>query len=337
MPGADSGITPRSIAVSEAGTVYVSQRSPARILVFDRAGAFVRSIGRAGEGPGEYRDPMIGVGHGHLYVHDTQVSRLTLLDTAGQLRWSRKAPCCLTMPVQVDGDGRAFVRKAEINFEGKDVGEEFLAVDSLGHDVMVLRRPAVPSSRPGAWVIVDQAASISVAIPFGPSVLRAVTADGSVLYGLSTEPALTLARGERRRQWRLAPMAPVAVTQKMRDTAIEMLIAQYEQFLPRERLRVAFRPGDVPSQAPAFLQLVPDRCGGTWVARTDGQADDVVTLDLLDSTGVHRTRVRARGRFQRRPMFAVGGGRLAAVMEDENGSSIVRVFDLDVTVTGCAR
>ncbi|TFG52210.1 MAG: 6-bladed beta-propeller, partial [Candidatus Aminicenantes bacterium] len=43
-----------SLTVDAAGNLYVTDRGNRRVQMFDKDGAFVRTIGRQGQGPGEY-------------------------------------------------------------------------------------------------------------------------------------------------------------------------------------------------------------------------------------------------------------------------------------------
>src|SRR5690606_5522433 len=52
-------IGPSSLAVDAAGRIYVADRKPVVIKVFDASGRFLHTIGREGEGPGEFRAPFI--------------------------------------------------------------------------------------------------------------------------------------------------------------------------------------------------------------------------------------------------------------------------------------
>ena len=50
--------TPWGVATDAAsGRTYVGDRFSDRVVVFDGSGAFIGEIGRAGEGPGEFRSP----------------------------------------------------------------------------------------------------------------------------------------------------------------------------------------------------------------------------------------------------------------------------------------
>src|SRR5690606_16258532 len=60
------------------------------VRVFDRAGAFVRSFGRTGEGPGEftYLDALAFAPDGTLLARDSRLMRVTRFDTAGAVAGS---------------------------------------------------------------------------------------------------------------------------------------------------------------------------------------------------------------------------------------------------------
>ncbi len=77
---------PRTPFADESGLIYVSDGLPssARIAVFDDRGRYLRTIGRAGEGPGEFRDAEIqSVSNGYLDVFDSIQRRLTRFSTDG--------------------------------------------------------------------------------------------------------------------------------------------------------------------------------------------------------------------------------------------------------------
>lgn len=77
----DEGVfaRPREIALDRDGRVYVLDRSDRRVVVIDRDGAVVRTIGAPGEGPGELADPMfLDVGdEGRVRVFDLGRGALT--------------------------------------------------------------------------------------------------------------------------------------------------------------------------------------------------------------------------------------------------------------------
>jgi hypothetical protein len=89
--GADTGAASfsevRAIAVDTRGYLYALDAREATIRVFDPLGNVVRSIGRRGQGPGEFNAPTgLAFGpEGQLFVYDPQVRRVTVFDTTGAL------------------------------------------------------------------------------------------------------------------------------------------------------------------------------------------------------------------------------------------------------------
>ena len=101
--------SPRSMAVDEAGRVYVVDTKPAIIKVYSPDGKMIRTIGREGEGPGEFRVGFIAVRGGVLALQDPQVARTTLWDTAGTFIRSWHSSCCYWDHVQIDRQNRIYV------------------------------------------------------------------------------------------------------------------------------------------------------------------------------------------------------------------------------------
>ncbi len=63
----------RDIAADPQGNIYVDDMSNGRVQVFDPQGAFLRTIGRPGQGPGEFENPTLirfGGREGRLHVMD---------------------------------------------------------------------------------------------------------------------------------------------------------------------------------------------------------------------------------------------------------------------------
>jgi len=72
--------------VCDAESVYVLDSADADIKIYSRDGAFRRTIGRKGQGPGEFRLPNdMDVFDGRLYVADSANRRLQILDAGGKL------------------------------------------------------------------------------------------------------------------------------------------------------------------------------------------------------------------------------------------------------------
>jgi uncharacterized protein (TIGR03663 family) len=85
---ADQGVFwgPRSVAVSAAGEVFVTDTGNKRVQVFDLEGNFKRMFGGEGSAPGQFREE-VGIAldrQGNVWVADTWNSRVQKLDPTGK-------------------------------------------------------------------------------------------------------------------------------------------------------------------------------------------------------------------------------------------------------------
>src|SRR6266702_1776971 len=78
---------PPGVAVDHDGTVYVSDTRNNRIEIFDADGNFVRTFGKAGDGPGDFARPkgLAIDGDGHVWVADAVQDRLQVFTPEGRL------------------------------------------------------------------------------------------------------------------------------------------------------------------------------------------------------------------------------------------------------------
>jgi len=76
---------PRTILVDEGDNIYVSDYQDAVIKVFDPDGKYVKTIGRKGEGPGEFQamTDMAFLPDGRLLAFDIRQRRTSLFDRSG--------------------------------------------------------------------------------------------------------------------------------------------------------------------------------------------------------------------------------------------------------------
>lgn len=98
-------IEPQDLALDPSGGVYISDQKPAVIKQFDANGKYVRSFGRDGSGPGEFRVAFLAAAPGHLVVHDPRSSRTSVFDSAGVFLRSWNSSCCYWSSIIMDRDG----------------------------------------------------------------------------------------------------------------------------------------------------------------------------------------------------------------------------------------
>ena len=130
---------PMWFIVDREGSIYISDSQDQAIKVFDKNGEYVRSIGRQGEGPGEfsYLGSQTFLPDGKLLAMDSMSMRLNLFDPEGtylasyhwthrpgRLQYATDSACVMTVYTFQEGkdplSGRKlFVKK--FDFEGEEI------------------------------------------------------------------------------------------------------------------------------------------------------------------------------------------------------------------------
>lgn len=128
------------VANPETGTIFVADVTSERVVVFDAKGTFARTIGRAGEGPGEFRSPtaLALAADGVLAVWDAGRGVISRWSAEGELLDERRAPLSYWGPgFAIRGDGVVAVtqsttgdqrRQSLVESRGANQSRELFAV-----------------------------------------------------------------------------------------------------------------------------------------------------------------------------------------------------------------
>lgn len=170
--------------------IYVAQPQEGCIKVFSPAGRLVRTIGRKGEGPGEFMalDNMGWVGD-TLYVSDGRLGRVSLFGTDGRYLRSLSsnwmtATDSTTLTVRVHrlrADGTAIVEPlvpTPLIADGTVKARSLLTMDTTGH---VLNHVAELSLRNMLLVVPAGPGILSGPQPFGDAPLFAIAPSGDYI------------------------------------------------------------------------------------------------------------------------------------------------------------
>jgi len=95
-----------SIAVDEAGRIFVLDREDPHLRVFDRNGAFLRTIGRKGQGPGEFTMPLsVSITRQNELVVDDMRSRLAFFSLEGEFKRNLQVATINLLRIDIDSEG----------------------------------------------------------------------------------------------------------------------------------------------------------------------------------------------------------------------------------------
>jgi hypothetical protein len=338
--GAISGL-----AADQAGRVYVADAMSGDVRAFTPQGRVVRRIGRAGDGPGEFRRPtgLAFDAAGALYVRDeTRVQRFAAgpADTpafAVEASFSGPAFGYSLVPSRLDRARRLYYPRTEGRIPGQR--HFYLVFDSGGAVVDTLRVP--PSARlPVASAVVRTGRSGGRMVPglarapFVPVASWDVTPDGRLLFSdgaLYEVMELTPSGDTARIIRRMVPSRDVPAREHADSTrAVRGRVAEAPAPLDRiEGVADEIRTGTLPAQLPQVLSVHAGTDGRIWVQRWPPAGTESSVYDVFDGNGVYQHTVLVPARFAELPAPVFTPGLIYGVVTDaETDVQQVAVFEV---------
>ena len=310
--GPESFADIRAIEVDTRGRIYVLEAEVQEIRVFDSAGAYVRTIGRKGAGPGELKDAigMFWDGEGRLWVVDQANARFTAFDTAGNYISDRR---------------RLFANHMTWLWSGRYLDDgrlvEWLPGETMDQPArLILLDPAsfvardtfpLPHFSGNYFEIREKNRGIRASVPFSPGLSWTLDGRGYVWFGSQDRYRLYKRRLEGDTVKIIEkPFTPLPVSSDEKDTAL----ARLEWFTQQGGSVAASR---IPDYKPAFSTLFVDDRGNLWVAPVvEGEGER--WFDFFDDEGHYRGRVDLGFPLaQSAPLFR--GKELYAISRDSMG------------------
>lgn len=326
-------LDPQDVTMDAAGRIYVSENDPAVIKQYAADGSFLRSIGRNGQGPGEFAVAFISVAGANLYVQDPRNSRASLFDTAGTFIRSWPSFCCYWMPIRTDGAGNVELQGQPPSTAVQDDKNPWTRTvrwyrpDSTVADTMLV--PA--GAEELRWTVKrGKTGVMSTVVPFAPRSIFTFLPDHSMLWGFGDKYLLAITKNNGAdtvalfgRSW-----TPAAVPDEMRQAVTESRIQGSKDFLGESVARASFDLSVVPHTAPAFDWIDTDGEGNTWV-RTPIPTDSTRTnFDVFDPQ--HRWLGQVSGSKYLSSWNAyLIGDHMIGVGEDDDGNPLVIVYKIE--------
>jgi hypothetical protein len=319
---------PGNVAVDDAGRIYVVDYKPAAIKVFAPDGRLVRTIGREGEGPGEFRVGFIAVHGAFLVLHDPQVSRTSVWDTAGTFLRSWHDSCCYWSDIEVDREGRIYVPSMAPGKPGEAPrGVPYVRWSLEGTALDTVWVPRAEETK--LWTITSKQhgggmAKMMTSIPFMPGLDWALHPDGGIIYGWSGRYAIIRSRtgSDSARVFGRA-WTPDPVTDARRASEYESQIKEPAKSYGEAAVRAAFKLEDLPHTLPAYLNLRVDQTGRVWVRRYPVADTTWTFYDVFDSAGAFLGPVVVPFQVSAYGRQAWTRDGLVTVIEDEEGRPTV--------------
>ena len=186
-----------SIAVDDDHNVYVLDEQARHVRVYDSDGTYVKTLGRDGEGPGEFNVPIgLAISNGRLLVRDPANGRVQLfvLETGENEEWKYlPSRVFVNTPLYQDDQGRIYVDITEIYVDISEEVQRFIVMDSDGSQIDTISPPDAPADfDDGKYVMRargesgDRRIFTRETVPFSPDWYWTVHPTGHFLSALST-------------------------------------------------------------------------------------------------------------------------------------------------------
>ena len=334
-PEGDSGelFDPQDLAMNDRGEVFVKDQKPAVIKVFDPEGNYQRSIGREGDGPGEFRVAFLAVRGDTVITQDPQNSRVSTFDArTGRMLTTWRSTCCYWYPIGLDGQGRVVffamgqdstLPNAQAIVRGR--------LDGTGIDTAWATQR--PRDEAKAWTVTQgKEMQFMMAVPYQTDDIHGPDPQGSLLSGWNGEYLIRTTRDGRDtvalfgRAW-----TPEPVTGSERSAIVEKRIKEQDgNGVPESVLRAAFKPEYIPDTKPSFTSIEADPAGNRWI-RLESSDTLNVHYDVFDPAGrwLGPVTVPASQWSSAYQRPAWGRDRVAVIGEGEDGRPVVRVFSIE--------
>ncbi len=258
-----------SIAVNDNRDLYVLDERAQHVRVFDSAGAYVETLGRRGEGPGEfgYAEAIALLPDGRLVVRDSRNHRISVFGPGpGQSdQWGFDAgiiPGRNYYPLHTDVHGRTYLNipligNARIGVRQIIViGPDGTHLDTLPEPSSPLERPPLTAEQTTEWGSIKQSAPV----PFSPVFQWTVHPNGHFITGLPSEYRINVARDDGVLRIERTT-TPSPVQDEERGRARECVVRSMREIDPDW----SWTGPPIPEHRPFYEQLLAGRNGRIWV------------------------------------------------------------------------
>lgn len=284
------------------GTSVLGEEGAARLLYFGADGALKRSVGRRGDGPGEFRLPLfLGRAGDTVWVYDYTQARVTRFDAEGELidivNLTPPLPSALAFGGLPDGS-LVFMGQWHSNVARNAQGlmRDTVAVvryrDGVRADTVATTpgREFVQRAEAGGRMVMSRAIFARRA--------SATIWGGVIVLGAQTDHSLRVVGADGRERQSIRWSGPdLTLTAADVTGWVDAQIASAPAG-QREPMRWVFAASPVPERRPSYDRLMADASGRLWVSEYPTAEAEPSRWDVFAPDGTWLGPVRVPERFR---------------------------------------
>lgn len=304
------------VAVDAEGRIHVLDRQAKELRTFGPEGAHIRTVGREGAGPGEFRDP-IGLTlspDDQLWVVDARNARYAVFGLDGEYQTAhRRSLSGYSLPWNGGFGREGRFHEKTLYRDSEDLHHVIIRMDSALEPTDTLRFPDHDQDQ---FELVTETSRMTANVPFASSQLRVWDPRGFLWSVITGDYALTQLspEGDTLRVIRRHGVEPMPVTGEEREEAIEGL-----EWFTRQGGRLD--PSRIPSRKPPIAGFHVADDGHLWVRLTAASDEEGARYDLFDPDGRYLGEVSSETSLGSGPRFH--GDRIYGVVSDSLGVQYV--------------
>ncbi|MCJ7713383.1 6-bladed beta-propeller [Candidatus Bathyarchaeota archaeon] len=291
---------PIDVKVDEEGNIYILDWGDVKIKVYDSQGRFVRTIGRRGQGPGEFDVPASFSlsAEGHIFLYDSRQRNFMAINAFGvQLSSFRIEGFCKEM--KADGLNRLYFQKwtqaQEINVQGKD-----FEVDMV---TSIFRTDQIGNGRFdfgefwGEKRVVQRIGTGS----------RSRLGPHFIIWNVSNEGNLVIGYNEH---YRLSVYSP--------EGNVKFVFGR--EFTPEKN---PFYKGQEFDKefAPTFSRILFDENENIWLAKYTNESQSERVYDVFSSSGIFERQIMVD-----HSIYLIKSGKIYCIVELDEGYRLVKRY-----------
>jgi hypothetical protein len=309
--------SPVDIDVADNGEIYVSDWRDVRIQVYDKDGIYRRTIGRPGQGPGDFEVPFYVclTSDGKICVLEMRAHRISVLDIQGDYLSGFRLPGSCE-GLDIDGNGKLYYRKINTPeptvqgvFQWIQNMDSFYRADPDGTETVNL------FSFNGRLGLNKRMGESAVILNAGIGSMWAVHKNGELSVGFNESYEIFTydSAGEPRLKFGRS------------YTPVKRILPEID---PRVRANMESMKSLnlVPKYWPAFFEFVLDGDDNLWVRNysNEGKKEDCI-YDVFSSDGLYLKQVRMKN-----PVKVFKNGRAYSIVKaGEDDIPMIKRFLLE--------